>query len=410
MHSKKQAQPSELHTYAWVGNNPVGQRIKGKLLANNRLSAKIKLHNQGVMVTKVARVPSFGLLSSRTKISPQVLATFFYQLAAMLNAGISLTQTFECIIEGNKNIKLHGILLLLKAEVFSGNTLAAAMRKHPKYFDSLTCELVAAGEQSGTLDVIVKGIAKHKQRLETIKREISRALAYPIVMLLISMLASLAIVIFIIPEFQSLYSNFETSLPKLTQIIIYLSNKVINLGGWGLIMGITTALTLRYLYKRSETFNTYTHKLSLKIPFVGIILQQGTWARFARTLAITFAAGLPITKALQCCQAVMSNRIYKQACNSILEQIMQGRTIHLALYNVHLFEELFIQMVKVGEESGTLDKMLLQIASYYEERLNHTIKILTELLEPFMTVMVGALIGTLVIAMYLPIFKLGNLF
>lgn len=393
--------------YQWQGFNRNGEKLTGSLTASNLATAKIELRKQGVITKKITK-QRLSFRQINKKITANDITLFSRQLANMIKAGLPLIQSFEILIKGYSNQAMKNLLQNVKKDIEAGLTLAESLHKHPQFFNALFCNLVDAGEKSGSLELMLTKLATYKEKMSTIKKRIKKMLTYPCTVLSIALFVTAALLILVIPQFEQLFKNFGAELPLLTRGIICLSQFFQT--HW-LIIAVTSIVAVYsflYTLKRSQQHRQWLDKFSLKIPVLGIILTKVIIARFGWTLSITFAAGLPLLEALKLVAPVAGNFIYNQAINKVQEEIGNGQQLQTALANTALFPAMVIQMIAIGEESGTLEHMLTRVAAYYEEEVDTAISTLNNLLEPIIMSLLGLLVGVLVIAMYLPIFKLSS--
>ncbi len=394
--------------YTWEGLNRNGDKVNGVLESNSIAIAKVTLRNQGIIIKKIAvkRKPFFD--RKNKKITQAEIAAFSRQLATMLQAGIPLIQSFEIVSKGQKNARMQTLIGDIKKEVESGLTLAESLQKHPVYFNELFCSLVDAGERSGSLEIMLDKVATYKEKVESIKKKIKKALTYPIAVLVIALIVTVALLIYVVPQFESLFKGFGADLPALTRAVVIMSEFVqsywyLLFGGIGLVVG-----SLIYAKKRSVKFAHAIDRYLLKLPVIGTILEKAAIARFSRTLSITFAAGMPLVDALESVSGATGNILYSNATIKIRDEVSNGQQLQLAMSNTQLFPHVVVQMIAIGEESGALEQMLGKVADHYEEEVDNAVDSLSSLLEPIIMSILGVLVGGLVIAMYLPIFKLGS--
>lgn len=397
-----------LTNYQWEGINQSGQAVNGVIDARSTALAKAELRSQGITIKKISkkRKPLFD--RKNKKIKQADLTIFSRQLATMIEAGIPLIQSFDIVAKGQANQRMKTLIETIKKEVESGSTLADSLRQHPAFFNDLFCNLVDAGEKSGSLDVMLDKIATYKEKVETIKKKIKKALTYPMAVMVIAFLVTAGLLMFVVPQFESLFKGFGADLPALTRGVITMSKWFENY--WYLIFSAVGGAIYSFVYARNHSakFAHTIDRLMLKIPIIGTILEQAAIARFTRTLSITFAAGLPLIEALKAVAGATGNILYANATEQIGEEVSSGQQLHLAMDNTKLFPSMVIQMVAIGEESGTLEQMLGKVADFYEEGVDNSVDALSSLLEPMIMAILGVLVGGLVIAMYLPIFKLGS--
>ena len=394
--------------YQWEGVNRTGQISDGIIAARTLALAKAELRRQGYVIRKISkkRKPFFD--RKNKKIKPGDIAVFSRQMATMIQAGIPLIQSFDIVSKGQTNQRMKELIEAIKKDVESGLTLAESLRKHPVFFNDLFCNLVDAGEKSGSLDMMLDKVASYKEKVETIKKKIKKALAYPMAVMVVAFLVTAGLLIFVVPQFESLFKGFGADLPALTRGVITLSKWFESY--WYLIFGAIFGMVFgfKYALDHSAKFAHTIDRVMLKLPVLGSILEQAAIARFTRTLSITFAAGLPLIEALKAVGGATGNIIYAEATDIIGEEVSSGQQLHLAMENTKLFPSMVIQMIAIGEESGTLEQMLSKVADFYEEGVDNAVDALSSLLEPIIMSILGVLVGGLVIAMYLPIFKLGS--
>jgi type IV pilus assembly protein PilC len=394
--------------YIWHGHNAKGEKISGELSAASLILAKATIRRLGITLQSVKKKKR-GLFASAhdKKLNPSDNALLLRQLSALLNAGIPVVQSLEMVQQAQANDNGKKMLLAIKTDIESGTPFSKALRRYPANFSALSCNLLAAGEQAGSLDHMLDRVASYAEKSESLKKKIKKALTYPLAVISIAILITTGLLIFIIPTFKEVYAGFNAELPMATRAVIALSD-YIRKYGWIAIIGFILSL---YLLKKSYQKNTpWVEKIdrwSLRLPIIGTILEKAAIARFARTLATTFAAGLPLVDALQSVAAATGNFAFNKATLRIRDEVSHGLKIQRAMSNTHLFPPLVVQMVGVGEDSGSLDLMLSKVADFYEEDVNHAVDNLSALLEPLLMVILGVLIGGLVIALYLPLFKLG---
>jgi type IV pilus assembly protein PilC len=404
---KKQPNTPQLHTYVWAGINNQGERIRGENNALSPLLLKADLRRQGI-TPKSVRKKSRPLFSLRKKIHPKEITLFVRQMATMLTAGIPIVQAFDLIAHGQTNPVFQQLLLTIKTQIEAGSPPSDAFRKHPHIFNPLLCNLIEAGEQSGTLDTMLKRIASYREKTELLSTKVKKACIYPAAVIIVAILVTAILMVFVVPQFESLFKGFGADLPTMTLFVIRLSSFMQTYAG--LLFGFIVLAILGFLHalKRSEKCAWWFDRRMLHLPILGAVLSKAIIARFARTLSTTFAAGLPLSDALKAVSGATGNRIYAHATLKIRDTIGAGQSLQIAMANTQLFPPMALQMVMIGEESGTLESMLSKIADFYEAEVDTTVDSLSSLLEPAILVILGVLVGRLVIAMYLPIFKLGN--
>ena len=350
----------------------------------------------------------FSLAIMSERINPVDIALFTRQLATMIEAGVPLVQSFEIVADGMDNQTLQDMIIKLRDEVSAGNSFAAAVRTQPRYFDDLFCNLIAAGEQSGTLETMLDQLATHKEKTEALRAKIKSAMHYPVAVLGVATVVSGILLVKVVPQFESIFAGFGAELPEFTRLVVAMSRWMQT---WWLavIIGLGTVfLIYREAYKRSPTVRHRRERLALKLPVLGNILNKSCIARFSRTLATTFAAGVPLVDALDTVSGSAGNIVYKEAILQVRENVSGGSQLHASMKQANVFPNMVVQMVAVGEESGTLDRMLDKAASYYEDMVDTLVGGLTSLMEPMIMVILGVVIGGLIIAMYLPVFSMGD--
>jgi type IV pilus assembly protein PilC len=392
--------------FLWEGTDKNGKKIKGKSLANDEAAVRADLRRQGVVPTRI-RKQRKGLFAGRSKITTADIAIFSRQLATMLSAGIPLVQAFEIVGNGHENAAMQKLILAVKADVEGGSALAEALAKHPLYFDDLFVNLVEAGEQAGALETLLDKIATYKEKTEAIKKKIKKALTYPAAVLVVAFVVTTILLIFVIPSFEDLFKGFGADLPTFTRMVIDLSAFVRTQGV--ILVGIIGGAIGAFIYfkKRSRAFRHFIDRMMLKTPVIGPILQKASIARYARTLSTMFAAGVPLVEAMESVAGATGNIVYEEGVLKMRDEVATGQRLQQAMENTDLFPNMVIQMIAVGEESGSLDEMSAKVADFYEEDVDNAVDNLSSLLEPMIMAILGVLVGGLVIAMYLPIFKLG---
>ncbi|MDH3400168.1 MAG: type II secretion system F family protein [Chromatiales bacterium] len=391
--------------FRWEGKDKRGIHVKGKTVAASEVALRAELRRQGVVPSRIRK--QTNLFQSDGKVTTADIAIFSRQLATMLTAGIPLVQAFEIVGNGHEIPAVQKLLLAIKADVEGGTSLAGALAKHPLYFDDLYTNLVAAGEQAGALETLLEKIATYKEKTEAIKKKIKKALTYPIAVVVVALVVTSILLIFVIPQFESVFKGFGADLPAFTRMVVNLS-QFVREQGWIIAGGLgALAWGIIYIKKRSKAFRHWIDRMSLKIPAIGPILTKSAIARYARTLATTFAAGVPLVEALESVAGATGNIVYEQAVLRMRDEVATGTRLQQAMENTELFPNMVIQMVAVGEESGSLDEMASKVADFYEEDVDNAVDNLSSLLEPMIMSILGVLIGGLVIAMYLPIFMMG---
>ncbi|OCR21952.1 type II secretion system protein F [Pseudomonas syringae] len=394
-------------TYTWEGTDKKGTKMTGELTGHNVALIKAQLRKQGITPIKV-RKKSVSIFGEGKKIKPLDIAFFSRQMATMMKAGVPLLQSFDIIIEGADNPNMRKLINDVKQEVAAGNSFATALRQKPQYFDELYCSLVDAGEQAGALETLLDRVATYKEKTEALKAKIKKAMTYPTAVLVVAFIVSGILLIKVVPQFQSVFSSFGAELPAFTQMVVSLSNVVQE--WWLLILGLMVAafFLFKRAYKQSLKLRDSIDRGLLKVPVIGPLLFKSAVARFARTLATTFAAGVPLVEALDSVAGATGNVVFRNAVLKVRQDVSTGMQLNFSMRSVGVFPSLAIQMTAIGEESGALDNMLDKVATYYEEEVDNMVDSLTSLMEPMIMAVLGIIVGGLVIAMYLPIFQLGN--
>ena len=392
-------------TFVWEGKDKKGKVIKGEMRAAGDSFVSATLRRQGIVVTKVKKQSSFA---KKGKVTDKDITLFTRQLATMMKAGVPLLQAFDIVGKGHSNPAVAKLLGDIKADVETGSSLSASFRKYPLYFDQLFCNLVGAGEQAGILDTLLDRLATYKEKIMAIKGKIRSALVYPISILVVAFVITAVIMIFVIPAFKDLFSSFGADLPTPTLIVMAISDIFVT-WWWAIFGSIGGALWFFfYTWKRSEKMQGTMDRLMLKLPVVGEIIRKATIARFSRTLSTMFSAGVPLVEALDSVAGASGNRVYYDATKRIQSEISTGTSLTVAMQNANVFPNMVMQMTAIGEESGALDSMLSKVADFYEAEVDDAVGAMSSLMEPVIMVVLGTLIGGLVIAMYLPIFKMGQ--
>jgi type IV pilus assembly protein PilC len=402
------AELSKLVTYDWVALDKRGKKMKGEMQAKNAALVKAELRRQGMnpQTVREKSKPMFG--AAGKSIKPKEIAVFSRQIATMMASGIPMVQSFEIIAGGQKNIRLKNVLIDVKQNIEGGAALHEALAMHPVQFDELYCNLVHAGESAGVLDTVLDTVATYKERTEGLKAKIKKALFYPIMILVVALLVTMILLLFVVPVFEDTFKQAGAELPAPTQFVVSASRfmqsywYVIVVGIIGSVIGLVAAK------KRSLKFAHFLDRVSLKIPVIGEILRQSAIARFARTLGVTFRAGVPLVEALDAVSGATGSIVYGNAVKLMRDDIAVGHQLQLAMGQTGLFPSMVVQMTAIGEESGALDSMLFKVAEFYEEEVSNAVDTLASLLEPMIMVILGVLVGGMVISLYLPIFKLAG--
>ena len=401
------AATAEKIEFTYEGTNRGGAKVKGEIYAFNDALAKNELRKQGINPLRVKKKPK-PLFGGAAKITPLDIAIFARQMATMMQAGVPLVQSFEIIGQGNDNQSMQKLIFRIKADVEGGVSLAEALAKEPLYFDHLFVNLVNAGEQSGALETMLDKLATYKEKIEALKAKVKKALFYPIAVLVVAFVVTVILLVFVVPQFEELFQSFGADLPAMTVFVIRLSEFMQSY--WYIIAGaiIGTVYTILRIKKTSPKMQEAFDKMALKAPVVGEIATKAAIARFSRTLETMSAAGVPLVEAMDSVAGATGNIIYHNASLKIKDEVSQGTQLQTSMRNTGLFPNMAIQMVSIGEEAGSLDAMLSKVADFYEREVDDAVDALTSLLEPLIMAVLGVLVGGLIIAMYLPIFKLGS--
>jgi type IV pilus assembly protein PilC len=389
--------------YAWEGKDKSGKTVRGELRAGGEAVVKVTLRRQGIMVTKVKK----KAYRSGKKITDKDLTLFTRQLATMMKAGVPLLQSFDIVGKGHANPSMSKLIQDLRSDIETGTSLNNAFRKYPLYFDPLFCNLVGAGEQAGILEDLLTRLAIYKEKTLAIKGKIKSALMYPISILAIAFIVTAVIMIWVVPAFKSVFQSFGADLPAPTLIVMGISEFFVD--WWYLIFGSIFATVYFFFqtWRRSLKMQQFMDRLLLRLPIFGSVIRKATIARWTRTLSTMFAAGVPLVEALDSVGGASGNAVYLEATRKIQTEVSTGTSLTVAMQNANVFPNMVTQMVSIGEESGSLDAMLGKVADFFEEEVDEAVSALSSLMEPLIMVILGVLIGGLVIAMYLPIFKLG---
>lgn len=396
-------------TFTYDGVDRKGLKIKGELPARNMALAKVTLRKQGITINNI-REKRKNILEGlmKKKVSTLDITVFTRQLATMMKAGVPLVQSFEIVAEGLENPAMREVVLGIKGEVEGGNTFAGALRKYPQYFDKLFCSLVESGEQSGALETMLDRVAIYKEKSELLKQKIKKAMKYPATVIVVAIIVTIILMVKVVPVFEDLFTSFGADLPAFTKMVVNMSQWMQKY--WFLlIIGIGGAVAAFIeAKKRSQKFRDTLDKLALKLPIFGDLVYKAIIARYSRTLATTFAAGVPLIDALESTAGATNNVIYERAVMKIREDVSTGQQLQFAMRASNLFPPMAVQMVAIGEESGALDAMLDKVATHFENEVDNAVDGLTSMMEPLIMAILGVLVGGLVIAMYLPIFQMGS--
>lgn len=397
---------AESAIFVWEGTDKQGRKTKGEITSSNQALAKAELRRQGIVASKVKKKGK-PLAVGGGAIKPGDIALFTRQMATMMRAGVPLVQAFEIVADGVEKPKVADLIKKVRNDVSGGNSFASALRKHPLYFDDLFCNLVDAGEQSGALETMLDRVATYKEKTESLKAKVKKAMTYPIAVLIIAAVVSGILLIKVVPQFEEVFAGFGAELPAFTQMVIRFS-EFMQVYWWLILVGIAASIFLfQQATRRSKSLRDFIDRISLKMPVAGNIIEKSAIARFARTLATTFSAGVPLVEALNSVAGATGNSVYSNAVLQVRDDVSTGQQLNFSMRNTGVFPNMVIQMVAIGEEAGALDDMLDKSTNYYEEQVDNAVDNLTALMEPMMMAVLGVLVGGLIIAMYLPIFQLG---
>ncbi len=399
--------PAEKIEFLYEGTDRNGKKVKGEIFSLNESLAKSELRKMGINPLRLKKKPQ-PLFGRKQKIIPGDIAVFSRQMATMMSSGVPLVQSFEIIGQGHENPEMQKMIMEIKSTVEGGSNFADALKKFPLHFDNLFVNLVNAGEQSGALETMLDKLATYQEKTEALKKKVKKALTYPISVLIVAFIVTAILLLFVVPQFQDVFSTFGAELPAMTLFVIALSEFmqsywwmfVLGVGGgfWGYIQ----------MHRRSAEFRKSIDKLALKIPVIGEIVTKSAIARYARTLETMSAAGVPLVEAMESVAGATGNILYEEACLRIKDDISSGTQLQTAMRTTGLFPNMVIQMVSIGEEAGSLDQMLSKVADFFEAEVDNLVDNLTTLMEPMIMAVLGVLVGGLIVAMYLPIFQLGN--
>ncbi|WP_295717319.1 type II secretion system F family protein [uncultured Halovibrio sp.] len=401
------ANEQKLDTFTWEGKDRKGNKTSGETTGASPALVKAQLRKQGIKPGKIKK-KSKPLFGGRTKITPFDIATFTRQMATMMKAGVPLIQSFDIVSDGLENKGLQELIIAIRNDVASGNSFANALRQHPKHFDDLYCNLVDSGEAAGALESMLDRVATYLEKTENLKRKVRKAMTYPISIIIVAVIVTAILLVKVVPQFESLFQGFGADLPAFTQMVIGMS-EWLQAWWWAVLIGIIgTVFGFRTAKKRSPRFSDAVDKYVLKLPVVGIILDQSAVAKFARVLSTTFAAGVPLVDALDSVSGATGNAVYRDAILQVKDEVSSGTQLQTAMRQTGVFPVLAIQLTSIGEESGNLDEMLGKVADHYEAVVDDLVDNLTSLMEPVIMSVLGILVGGLIIAMYLPIFQMGS--
>ncbi|RYF31192.1 MAG: type II secretion system F family protein [Comamonadaceae bacterium] len=398
---------NQLADFVWEGNDKRGVKMKGEQQSKNANILRAELRRLGITPTVVKPKPKPLFGGAGKAITPKDIAFFSRQMATMMKSGIPIVQAMEIIGGGHKNVRMKKMVKTMQTEVESGSSLYEAVSKFPVQFDELFRNLVRAGEGAGVLETVLDTIANYKENLEALKGKIKKAMFYPAMTIAVAIIVTAILLVFVVPQFEAVFAGFGADLPAFTKMIVAASRFMVSY--WYLILfGVAGAIfAFIYFKKRSLRFQHFLDRVVLKIPVMGVIMHNSSIARFARTLAVTFKAGVPLVEALDTVAGATGNTVYEKAVLRVRDDVAVGYPVNMALKQTNLFPHMVIQMTAIGEEAGALDAMLFKVAEYYEQEVNNAVDALASLIEPMIMVVIGILVGGMVIGMYLPIFKLG---
>ncbi len=394
--------------FIWEGTDKKGEKRSGELTGTNEVSVKAVLRKQGIKPTKVKKKPKSLFGGGGKPIETSDVSLFARQMATMMTSGVPLLQSFDLVAQGHENPRFQKLVMDIKADIEAGGTMADAMRKYPQYFDSLFCNLVEAGEQAGILESLLNKLATYKEKSESMKKKIKKALSYPISILVVALIVSAVLLIYVVPVFADMFSGLGGDLPGMTKFVVMLSDFMV--ANWAPVLGTIFALktAFKQAKARSLAFRNFLERLSLKLPMFGELLKKSAIARFTRTLATMFAAGTPLVEAMDSVAGATGNIVFYEATIKIKQEVSTGVTLAESMRNSGVFPNMVVQMTQIGEESGNIDKMLNKVADYYEEEVDNLVDALSSMMEPMIMAFLGVVIGGLVLAMYMPIFKMGE--
>ncbi len=394
-------------TFLYEGIDRQGKKVKGETSGKGPALVRAELRKQGINAKKVVKKREINI-GGKKKIKPMDIAIFTRQMATMMKAGVPLVQAFEIVADGLDNPSMKDLVLKLKVEVEGGNNFAGALSKHPDYFDDLYCSLINAGEQAGALETMLDRVALYKEKSEALKQKIKKAMKYPATVVVAAVIVTAILLLKVVPVFQDLFEGFGAELPAFTMFVINLSKGLSNNFLFILVGIIAFVVGFSTLKRKSEAFRNALDRTYLKLPIVGDLTFKSTIARYARTLSTTFSAGVPLIEALDACAGATGNVVYRNAVHQIKDDVATGQQLQFAMRATGVFPAMALQMTAIGEESGALDAMLEKVAVYYEDEVDNAVDGLTSMMEPLIMAVLGVLIGGLIVAMYLPIFQLGN--
>lgn len=397
----------EMETFLWEGKDRRGKKLKGERTGRNEMVVKAELRQQGIVPGRVRRKPKPLFGGAGKPVKAKDIASFTRQLATMLAAGLPLVQAFNIIAQASENPRMKKLVNAVKTDVEAGNTLAEALGKHRVHFDDLYVSLVRAGEGAGVLEEVLDSLATYRERIESIKDKVKKALFYPAAVIAVAIGVAALLLVVVIPQFEDMFKSYGADLPAFTRFLVSVSD-YLQAKGWLILLAIVAAVIgFIQLRKRSRGFGEMLDRVSLKLPIIGPLLEKSALSRFASTLATTFSAGVPLVEGLKTVAGATGNIVYENATLSIRDDVSTGHSLQLSMQQTGLFPPLMVQMTAIGEEAGSLDQMLNNVAGVYEEEVNNTVDALSSLLEPIIIVFIGGIVGSMVVGMYLPIFKMA---
>ena len=399
--------PDPFTLFVWEGTDKRGVKMKGEQQAKSANLVRAELRRQGITPTVVKPKPKPLFGGAGKRVSAKDIAVFSRQIATMLRSGVPIVSSMEIIAGGQKNPKMRDLVNALRADIESGTSFSEALGKHPIQFDELYRNLVKAGESAGVLDTVLETIATYKENIESLKGKIKKAMFYPAMVVAVALLVSSILLVFVVPQFEDVFAGFGAELPAFTMLVIGISDFMVK--WWWLILLVVAGAVVAIIMakKRSPAFQHFLDRVILKVPVLGKIMHESALARFSRTLAVTFAAGVPLVEALESVAGATGNTVYEKAVLRVRDDVAVGYQVNLAMKQTGLFPHMVTQMTAIGEEAGALDTMLYKVAEFYEQEVNNAVDALASLLEPLIVVMLGVIVGSMVVAMYLPIFKLA---
>lgn len=405
--AKPMPRKDDMQLFVWQGTDKRGKRMKGEESSKSATLLKAHLRQQGITPTVVKPKPKSLFGSAGKAITSRDIAVFSRQIATMMQSGVPIVMSIEILANGQKNPRMSKMLHAIRDDISGGTSFSEALAKYPVQFDSLYINLVRAGEAAGVLDTVLDTIASYKERTESLKGKIKKALFYPLAIIAVAILVSSILLIFVVPQFEATFQGFGADLPAFTRLLVDLSDFLVASWWWILGLVIASIVGMIMAYRRSKTVQRLFDRVILRIPVIGQIMHESAIARFSRTLALTFKSGVPLVEALETVAGATGNIVYEEAVLKIRDDVSVGFQVNMAMKQVNLFPHMVVQMVAIGEEAGALDTMLLKVAEFYEEEVENKVDAMASLLEPFIMVIIGVMVGSMVIGMYLPIFKLA---